>query len=211
MRQADGERRRCHEERETEAHRARGGWWLEHHPGKGPNALKAGARHQTPPRSQLSPPEGRARGRTHATLPSPRDTKIWDLCKPQSTPRLTQRGCPPRSWSRHHHLLRWGSPTTPVCPQRSASVKQSRWTHRPREGRGMPLSPNHVQSQLRHLLEVHQLPTGQAMPDPVRTRPSGHTGQRKGASPQSSSCLPDILGQPSKGVRSGRHARWPAR
>ena len=96
-------------ERETEAHKAWGGWRLERNPGKGPHALKADARHPTPPRSQLNPPEGRARGRTLATLSSPRDTKIWDLCKPQAAvePAKDAR----HEVDRRQRLLRWGSPT----------------------------------------------------------------------------------------------------
>ena len=79
-------------ERETEAHRVRGGWRLEHHPGKGLDILKADTEHPTPPHSQLNPPAGGNGGRTHATLSSPRGTKAWDLCKPRATgPTAAQR------------------------------------------------------------------------------------------------------------------------
>jgi hypothetical protein len=115
-------------ERETEAHKAWGGWRLERNPGKGPHALKADARHPTPPRSQLNPPEGRARGRTLATLSSPRDTKIWDLCKPQAAvePAKDAR----HEVDRRQRLLRWGSPTTSVRPQRGDPLCRPHLCHK---------------------------------------------------------------------------------
>ena len=80
---------------ETEAHRAWGERRVERHPGKDP-APKADAGAPTPPHSQLSPPEGRTRGKTHATLSSPRGTKAWDHRQPQVIGPTTARHTAPR-------------------------------------------------------------------------------------------------------------------
>ena len=80
---------------ETEAHRAWGERRVERHPGKDP-APKADAGAPTPPHSQLSPPEGRTQGKTHATLSSPRGTKAWDHRQPQAIGPTTARHTAPR-------------------------------------------------------------------------------------------------------------------